>query len=40
VDRGVAAGLVALADEPGVPQWSDAKGAGAYRAAGGSKDGR
>ncbi len=40
VDRGVAAGIIALADETGVPRWSDAKGAGAYRAAGNSKDGR
>jgi Zn-dependent M28 family amino/carboxypeptidase len=34
VDRGVAAGLVALADEPGILQWSDAKGAAVYRDAG------
>ena len=34
VDRGVAAGLIALADENGIPQWSEAKGAGVYRAAG------
>ena len=40
VDRGVAAGLLALADAPGVPQWSDAKGAGVYRAAGNSEAGR
>jgi len=31
VDRGIAAGLIELADEPGVPQWSDAKGAAVYR---------
>lgn len=40
VDRGVAAGLVAVADEPGVPQWSDAKGAGVYRAASDTQAGR
>lgn len=34
VDRGIAAGLIELADEPGVPQWSDAKGAAVYRSAG------
>ena len=40
VDRGVAAGLIALADEPGAPHWSDAKGAGVYRAARNSEAGR
>jgi len=34
VDRGVAAGILALADEPDVPHWSEAKGAAAYRNAG------
>jgi hypothetical protein len=34
VDRGVAAGIVRLADEPDAPRWSDAKGAAIYRDAG------
>jgi len=34
VDKGVAAGIVELADEPNVPQWSNAKGAAPYRGAG------
>lgn len=34
VDRGVAAGIIQLADEPNIPQWSNAKGAAAYRDAG------
>lgn len=34
VDKGVAAGIVQLADEPNVPQWSSAKGAAPYRGAG------
>jgi hypothetical protein len=34
VDRGVAAGLVQLADEPAPPKWSNAKGAAIYRDAG------
>jgi hypothetical protein len=35
VDRGVAAGIVELADEPAAPKWSDAKGAAVYRNAAG-----
>jgi hypothetical protein len=35
VDRGVAAGIVELADEPAPPKWSDAKAAAVYREAGG-----
>lgn len=34
VDRGVAAGIVELADEPNVPHWSEGKGAAPYRNAG------
>lgn len=34
VDRGVAAGILQLADEPDVPHWSNAKGAAIYRDAG------
>jgi hypothetical protein len=34
VDRGVAAGIVAVADNPDPPQWSDARGAAIYRGAG------
>ena len=34
VDRAVAAGIVQLADEPEVPQWSNNKGAALYRSAG------
>lgn len=34
VDRGVAAGIVQLADEANVPRWSSAKGAAPYRDAG------
>ena len=34
VDRGVAAGILRLADEPETPKWSNAKGAGIYREAG------
>jgi Peptidase family M28 len=34
VDRGVAAGIVQLADEPEAPQWSNARGAAIYRDAG------
>jgi Peptidase family M28 len=33
VDRGVAAGLLRIAEDPSPPQWSDALGARAYRAA-------
>lgn len=36
VDRGVAAGVVELADEPVPPKWSDSKAAGAYRQAAGN----
>jgi hypothetical protein len=35
VDRGVAAGIVELADEPAAPKWSNAKEAAEYREAGG-----
>ena len=34
VDRGVAAGILQLADEPDAPKWSSAKGAAIYRDAG------
>ena len=34
VDRGVAAGIVELADEPAPPKWSDTKAAAEYREAG------
>lgn len=34
VDRGVAAGLLHIADDPVPPRWSDAKSAAVYRAAG------
>jgi hypothetical protein len=34
VDRGIAAGIVRLADETEAPKWSNAKGAGIYREAG------
>ena len=34
VDRGVAAGIVAVADDPAPPKWSNAKGAAIYRDAG------
>jgi hypothetical protein len=34
VDRGVAAGIVALADDPEPPKWSNAKAAAVYRDAG------
>jgi Peptidase family M28 len=34
VDRGVAAGIVAVADDPDPPKWSNAKGAAIYRDAG------
>ena len=34
VDRGIAAGILRLADEPEAPKWSNAKGAGIYREAG------
>ncbi len=34
VDRGVAAGLLRIADDPAPPQWSDASGAVIYREAG------
>ncbi len=34
VDRGVAAGILQLADEPVVPEWSSAKGAAIYKDAG------
>jgi hypothetical protein len=34
VDRGVAAGIVAVADDPDPPIWSNAKGAAIYRDAG------
>jgi hypothetical protein len=34
VDRGVAAGIVAVADDPEPPKWSNAKGAAIYRDAG------
>jgi hypothetical protein len=34
VDRGVAAGIVAIADDPEPPQWSAARGAAIYRNAG------
>jgi hypothetical protein len=34
VDRGVAAGILRLADEPNAPKWSTAKGAAIYRDAG------
>jgi hypothetical protein len=34
VDRGVAAGLLQLADEPDAPRWSSAKGAAVYKDAG------
>lgn len=34
VDRGVAAGIVAVADDPDPPTWSNAKGAAIYRDAG------
>ncbi|HTA43549.1 MAG TPA: M28 family peptidase [Bryobacteraceae bacterium] len=33
VDRGVAAGVLRIADDPAPPRWSDAKGAATYRAA-------
>jgi hypothetical protein len=34
VDRGIAAGIVQLADEPDAPRWSSAKGAAIYKDAG------
>jgi Peptidase family M28 len=34
VDRGVAAGILKVADEPEAPRWSDSKAAGIYRDAG------
>jgi hypothetical protein len=34
VDRGVAAGIIAVADDPDPPKWSSAKGAAIYRDAG------
>jgi hypothetical protein len=34
VDRGVAAGILRLADDPDPPKWSDSKAAGVYREAG------
>lgn len=34
VDRGVAAGVLRVADDPDPPHWSDAKAAAVYRAAG------
>ncbi len=34
VDRGVAAGVLRIADDPAPPQWSDASGAVIYREAG------
>jgi hypothetical protein len=34
VDRGIAAGILRLANEPDVPKWSNAKGAAIYRDAG------
>jgi len=34
VDRGVAAGILQVANDPDTPRWSDAKGAGIYREAG------
>ncbi len=34
VDRGIAAGIVQLADDPDAPKWSNAKGAAIYRDAG------
>jgi hypothetical protein len=34
VDRGVAAGILQVANDPDTPKWSDAKGAGIYREAG------
>jgi hypothetical protein len=34
VDRGVAAGILAVADDPAVPQWSNSKAAAVYRDAG------
>jgi hypothetical protein len=34
VDRGVAAGVLRIADDPSPPQWSDARGAVIYREAG------
>lgn len=34
VDRGVAAGILRVADDPATPRWSNAKGAAVYRAAG------
>ncbi len=34
VDRGVAAGILRLADEPETPKWSGAKGAAIYKGAG------
>lgn len=35
VDRGVAAGVLRIADDPAPPRWSDARAAAVYRAAGG-----
>jgi len=34
VDRGVAAGVLSIADDPSPPRWSDARGAAIYREAG------
>jgi hypothetical protein len=34
VDRGVAAGIIAIADDPEPPKWSAARGAAIYRDAG------
>jgi hypothetical protein len=34
VDRGVAAGILRLADEPDAPKWSTARGAAIYKDAG------
>jgi hypothetical protein len=36
VDKGVAAGIVELADEAAAPKWSDSKAAAVYRSAAGN----